>query len=98
MRTDTVYLLCFAPGIPRGGMRGNSSHYLGSCVGDPQRRLAEHRAGAGSPLVAAAAARGLEPQLALSFPGGRQMERAIKDRKRSLSRLCPLCSAQAVAA
>lgn len=94
MRTDTVYLICFAPGLPRGGMRGNSSHYLGSCVGDPERRLAEHTSGAGSPLVAAAVGRGLEPRLALSFPGGRQMERAIKNRKESLARMCPLCRAE----
>lgn len=97
MRTDTVYLVCFAPGLSRGSMRGNSAHYLGSCVGDPERRLAEHVTGGGSPLVAAAAARGLEPRVTLSFPGGRQMERAIKDRKRSLSRLCPACREAVIA-
>lgn len=93
MRTDTVYLVCFAPGISRGRMPGNSSHYLGSCIGDPERRLAEHVSRRGSPLVAAAAERGLEPRVTLSFPGNRQIERAIKNRKVALGTLCPACVA-----
>jgi hypothetical protein len=30
MRTTTVYLICFHPGIPRGTRPGNACHYLGS--------------------------------------------------------------------
>lgn len=91
MKTDTVYLLCFAPGIPRGPRAGNARHYLGSCVGDPQRRLAEHVSGKGSPLVKAAAARGLEVRLALTIPGDRQLERRLKQARNTASRLCPIC-------
>jgi hypothetical protein len=91
VKTDTVYLVCFAPGISRGGMRGNSEHYLGSCQGDPERRLGDHIKGKGSPLVRAAHQRGLNPRVTLQFPGDRRVERAIKDRKFALRKLCPVC-------
>lgn len=85
-----VYLACFAPGIPRGARAGNARHYLGSCAGDPAERLAEHVRGGGSPLIRAAVAAGCEVALVATWPGGRDLEREMKQ-GHNLPRLCPRC-------
>lgn len=93
MTTNTIYLLCFAPGIPRGPKPGNACHYLGSCSGPPEQRLAQHLKGktaGGSPLVKAAHDRGLEIKIVKTWKGNRQKERKMKNRHR-LSDHCPNC-------
>lgn len=97
MRTSTVYLLCFAPGIPRGARPGNACHYLGSTAYDtPEQRLEVHLRGGGSPLVKAAHDRGLAVEVVASWPGNKQHERAMKRRHR-LAHYCPRCSGRATA-
>jgi hypothetical protein len=81
MRTTTVYLICFHPGIPRGARPGNACHYLGSTSYlDAAQRLREHLAGTGSPLVKAAHDRGLHPEIVATWTGSKQTERAMKRR------------------
>jgi hypothetical protein len=92
MRTTTVYLICFHPGIPRGDRPGNACHYLGSTSYlDAAARLREHLAGTGSPLVKAAHDRGLHPEIVATWTGSRQTERAMKRRHR-LAHYCPRCN------
>jgi hypothetical protein len=84
-----VYLLCFHPGVPRSAA-GPARHYLGWAA-DVDRRVAEHLAGRGSPLVRAAVRRGLPVELARVWPDEtRDFERGLKRRKEA-ARLCPLC-------
>jgi hypothetical protein len=90
MITTTVYLLCFAPGIPKGSQRGHARHYLGSCAGSPEDRLVTHLAGLGSPLVSAAVDAGLDVEIVRTWAGSRQLERQLKRRK-NLPALCPRC-------
>lgn len=94
-RTDTIYVLHFEPAYraPIGdtGRFKTAGHYLGSCLGTPHRRLEEHLAGAGSPLVRAAVAAGCKVTLAAAFPGGRQLERQLK-RRHHHARLCTVCN------
>ena len=70
----------------------HARHYLG-WTEDLDRRLAEHRAGRGSPLVAAAVAAGIAFQLAATWPGNRTEERRLHRYKNSRARLCPICRA-----
>jgi len=91
MRTTTVYLICFYPGIPRGARPGNACHYLGSTgYADPAERLREHLTGAGSLVVKAAQNRGLQPEIVATWSGSKQTERAMK-RRHHLAHYCPRC-------
>lgn len=89
---SSVYLLCFAAG---GGIRrdarANVTHYIGWTAGDVADRLAQHVAGAGSPLIRAVVARGQPVEVARVWsPADRTFERALK-RRREAPRFCPLC-------
>lgn len=64
-------------------------HYLGS-ADDLGARLAEHAAGRGARMLAAAAARGLTWEVARTWPGGRAEERRLKGWKNG-PELCPIC-------
>lgn len=87
----TVYLFCFAPGIPRDE-RANSCHYLGWTSRTPEERLADHLAGAGSPLVLAAHRRGLDVRIARTWQhADRNFERALKN-QHNLRLQCPDCN------
>lgn len=87
----TVYLLCFAGGLRRDD-RANVKHYLGWTSKSAEERLAEHKAGTGSPLVRAAVRAGLDPTLARTWPGhDRNFERMLK-RQRNAGRYCPHCT------
>jgi hypothetical protein len=86
----TVYLLHFSAPYPRDA-RAGVQHYLG-WADDVERRLSEHLAGRGSPLVAAAVAAGLGVELVATWPGTRNDERARKRRRRH-STWCPRCRA-----
>jgi hypothetical protein len=82
-----VYLLHFDRPL------AHARHYVGIALdGDPVRRLAEHLAGHGSPLVRAVVEAGIAVDLVLSMPGDRGLERRMHHRHGS--RLCPVCKAR----
>ena len=58
---------------------GSAQFYVGWTERDPEARLAEHRAGRGAKMLAAAAERGIRFDLVMTLPGTRRLERRIKD-------------------
>ena len=74
----------------------HARHYVGFTQ-NLERCLEEHRAGRGSPLVAAAIADGIEFQLAAVWEGDRHDERRLH-RQNARASLCPLCVASESAA
>jgi hypothetical protein len=80
---------------PLGGPRKWAHHYLGE-ADDVARRLASHRRGRGSKLLAAAVARGIGWRLVRTWaaPADRarrlDLERRLKARHGP--RLCPVCN------
>ena len=93
--SDTVYLLHFS------GRLGNpanpyamAQHYIGTAR-DLSERLAEHRAGMGAKITAAAIQRGIDFDVVRTWPGGRDVERRLKNRKEG-PRLCPTCRGSGV--
>ena len=86
-----VYVLCFSrPFHGANGRHPGARHYVGIALdGDVQRRLAEHLAGQGSPLVRAVVAAGIAVEIAAVVPGDRVLER--RWHVRHGSRLCPMC-------
>ena len=81
-----IYLLHFDPPL------AHARHYLG-WTQDLEQRIATHRAGQGSPLVAAAVAAGSEIQVARTWSDvDRHFERRLKNRHET-PRLCPICVA-----
>ena len=70
----------------------HARHYLGY-TDDLEGRLAAHRAGRGSPLVAAAVRDGIDFALAATWPGDRHQERRLHRYRNSPRRLCPICRA-----
>lgn len=63
-----------------GTGRNGASLYIGWCkTGETSRRLAEHKAGRGAKITAAAADRGFEITLAWAVPGTRNDERRFKN-------------------
>ena len=81
-----VYLLHFERSYRHAG------HYIGFTQ-NLEQRLEEHRAGRGSPLIAAAIAEGIDFQLAAIWEGDRHDERRLHRQKNTRARLCPLCIA-----
>jgi hypothetical protein len=80
----SVYLLHLDPPLCQ------ARRYLG-WARELEPRLGEHRAGRGSPLIAAAVASGSRIELARTWENvDRHFERALKNRHEG-SRLCPLC-------
>lgn len=75
----------------------HARHYLG-WTARLEDRLAEHRAGRGSPLIAAAARAGITFELAATWPGTRLDERRLHRYKNSPARLCPVCKQAATTA
>ena len=91
MSQSTVYLVHLDRAYVGGpGPRAAARHYLGTTT-DLPGRIAEHRAGKGSRLLAAVAAAGIGFTVARTWPGGRELERRLKRRHNS-PRLCPICS------
>jgi hypothetical protein len=74
----------------------HARHYIGFTQ-NLEQRLADHRAGRGSPLIAAAIADGIEFELAAIWEGDRYDERRLHRQKNTRTRLCPICIAQAQA-
>ena len=87
---ETVYLLHFAARLGNpANPHAMAQHYLGTAK-DLSERLAEHRAGLGAKITAAAMQRGIAFDVVRTWPGGRDLERRLKRRKEG-PRLCPLC-------
>jgi predicted GIY-YIG superfamily endonuclease len=84
-----VYLLHLAE--PLGNERHQAAHYIGWAADDPYQRLAEHIAGRGAKMLAAANERGIDYWIVRTWPGGRELERKLKNRKDAPKRLCPIC-------
>jgi predicted GIY-YIG superfamily endonuclease len=80
----TVYLIHFDIAYK------HARHYTG-WTADLDARLDAHRHGYGARLMQVITAAGITWQLARTWPGGRDRERAIKDRHQA-PQLCPLCS------
>lgn len=80
----TIYLLHFDRSYK------HARHYLGYTE-NLEQRLAQHRAGRGSPLVVAAIADGISFRVAATWPGDRSRERKLHNYKNSRARLCPIC-------
>ena len=70
----------------------HARHYIGFTQNLDQR-LADHRAGRGSPVIAAAIADGIDFQLAAIWEGDRHDERRLHRQKNTRARLCPICVA-----
>ncbi len=68
----------------------HARHYLGYTE-DLEARVAAHRAGRGSPLVAAAIRDGIDFEVAATWPGDRHPERRLHRYRNSPRRLCPIC-------
>jgi hypothetical protein len=80
----TVYLIHFDVAYR------HARHYLGWTL-DLLARLQAHRDGRGARLMEVITAAGISWQLARTWPGGRDRERAIKNRHEA-PRLCPICT------
>jgi predicted GIY-YIG superfamily endonuclease len=70
----------------------HARHYTGWTT-DLDARLEAHRDGRGARLMEVIKAAGISWRLARTWPGGRDRERAIKDRHEA-PKLCPECSTQ----
>ena len=87
----TVYLLHFARPIgDLSNPRGQAQHYLGF-THDLEGRLAAHRTGNGSAIMAAVTRLGVGWELARTWDGDRGLERALKNQHNG-PRLCPICN------
>ena len=69
----------------------HARHYIGFTQ-NLEQRLAAHRAGRGSPLIAAAIADGIQFELAAIWEGDRYDERRLHRQKNTRARLCPMCA------
>ena len=89
-----VYLLAFLAPDGRGGWQHapyrHAAHYLGWST-NIRERIGEHVAGCGARLVAVVIAAGYRVQLVRTWPGTRELERALKGRHSGRA-LCPLCA------
>jgi hypothetical protein len=68
----------------------HARHYLGY-TDNLEARVAAHRAGHGSPLVAAAVRDDIEFCVAATWPGDRSEERRLHRYRNSPRPLCPIC-------
>lgn len=70
----------------------HARHYLGWAK-RLDARIAHHRAGSGSKLLAEAARRGIAFEVVKTWSGDRHLERRLKKQKHSW-RHCPVCRAE----
>jgi predicted GIY-YIG superfamily endonuclease len=83
----TVYLIHLSQPV---NAQRPARHYLGFTA-DLAARLADHRAGRGAHLLAAANTRGITYEISRTWAGGRALERRLKSRK-DAPNICPTCS------
>lgn len=85
----TVYLLHFDQPISADH---TAQHYIGYAVDrNLNARLAHHKAGTGARICAVALSRGIDWQVARTWPKeSREFERKLKRRKAG-KKLCPIC-------
>lgn len=98
MRTRTTYLIHVYGGLsqgpdPRTGRERLAAHYLGSAW-NVDARMEAHESGNGSRFMEVVTERGLTWDLVALWPGGQEVEKALK-RRRAPGRLCPLCRGRA---
>ena len=86
----TVYLVHLDQKLGSDHPNGGAQHYLGQTQNLDQR-LESHRAGLGAKILAAANERGIGYDVARTWPGGREEERALKG-LHNAPKLCPRCS------
>ena len=82
-KTAIVYLIHFERPFKR------ASHYIGSAL-FLERRLNHHRAGTGARLLRAVQLAGIAWEVVRTWPGDKQTERKLKNRKNAPD-LCPRC-------
>ena len=88
MKQGTVYLLHFTSAYK------HARHYVGFTT-DLPARLDSHRNGTGARLLEVITTAGIGFALARTWPGTRNDERAIKNRKETPA-LCPMCNPRAM--
>jgi hypothetical protein len=86
-----VYLVHLAERMGSTHPRGGCQHYIGWTGVGVDRRLAVHREGRGSRMLAAAVERGISFNVVKTWDGGRDLERQLKNR-RNAPKLCPTCA------
>lgn len=79
----TVYLIHLKTKI------GHAQHYIGWAL-NVKGRLFHHRKGKGSRFLAAANSLGIDYDVVREWPGDKQFERQLKNRK-CAPRYCPIC-------
>jgi hypothetical protein len=89
-RPGYVYCLCFVRTIGGDGPRSRAGHYIG-WARDVERRLAQHAAGRGSAITRYLHEQGIGFFVSAVIPGGRDLERAIKARKKLGGGICGAC-------
>ena len=80
----TVYLIHFNIAYK------HARHYLGYSS-NPDKRITDHLAGMGARLMEVVTTAGIQWKLARTWPGDRELERKLKNRK-DAPRLCPICN------
>jgi predicted GIY-YIG superfamily endonuclease len=83
-----IYLLHFERKLSHAG------HYMGF-TDDLDSRLERHRAGNGARLMEVVTQAGIEWKLVRTWPGDRNFERRLKNRK-DATKLCPICNEKAM--
>src|SRR5262245_14167926 len=83
-RPPTVYLIHFNQAYR------HARHYLGFTE-HLDKRITDHLCGMGARLLEVVTQAGIEWRLACAWPGDRELERRLKNRKEA-PKLCPICA------
>jgi predicted GIY-YIG superfamily endonuclease len=86
--TPTVYLIHFLKPYK------HARHYLGYST-NLDKRITDHLCGTGARLLEVVTDAGIEWRLVRTWPGDRELERQLKNRK-DAPRLCPICNPDAM--
>src|SRR5262245_12288520 len=86
--TGTIYLIHFNRAYK------HARHYLGYSE-HLDKRITDHLCGMGARLMEVVTQAGIEWRVSRTWPGDRQLERRLKNRKDS-PRFCPLCDPRAL--
>lgn len=83
--SGTVYLLHFNAAYK------HAAHYIGWTIGDVEDRLQQHMSGTGARLIEVIVNAGHTFELARTWQGTTELERALK-RYGGAARICPICN------